>query len=223
MATSVVFDIVVLVIIVGCALYYRRKGFVECMIGLASLVISLVGAYALSRWLAEPIFTNFFRESMIGKVSAVITQEGITTVNEVLAQIMGFLPEFLLDKIAGNAGGGFVQVSADMAAFVVDVAVAPLIIPVIKAGVFLVSFLLLRLICAVVGRIIVAAAHVPVVKGVNKTLGFVAGIVIGLLYTLLLVFVVWVLDAAYTPAQFGQQYLSSSIVYWLFSSWNPFV
>lgn len=221
--SSITLDLVVLAMIVACALYYRRRGFVSCILGFVGALVSLFASVTLGNVLAPRLFNALFRQRMVATTTDAIAQYAEPTLRDVLGNVVGYLPGTALDEMATAAGGNLAGVSQDMAATIVDHVIAPVIVPLITVCLFILFFLLFRLVFGLFGKMLRSVNYVPVVGSLNRVLGFVMGIVIALLYAFLIVCVIWLLDAAYGPEQFGQMYFNGSILYRLVQGMNIFI
>lgn len=210
--TSILLDVVVVGLLVGCALYYRHKGFLSSIIVLVgSLVALLVGLFAGNR-MAPLVFNSLFRNSMVTRTAAAIEAHGGQQIDAVLGQELDFLPESARESAIARADG-FENISAGMAETMVDKVIAPLIIPMISVVLFLLFFLLLRLLFGVLAKVLSGVNAIPVVGGANRALGLITGILVGALYGFLVLCCVWALDAVYGGTGFGQEWFGSSIIY----------
>jgi uncharacterized membrane protein required for colicin V production len=211
--TALLLDILIVVVLVIRALHYARKGFVSSLIDLGGTLVAIVAAGFVGTKLAPVIFNSWFRPGLLNRTVEAMNDAGVTTLGELLKKVVAFVPQDFLRKMLGIADTAITGASQQVAERIVDTAIAPMIIPMISIVLFLVVFLVLRLIVAVVAKHAVKMNKLPVLGGANKILGAAMGVLITLLYTFLLMCILWALDAVYGVAT---EWFGQSIMYKLF-------
>lgn len=222
MIPSLALDILVVVVLVSCILYYSHKGLVGGIVdffgSFAALAVSIWGGMRL----AQPIFDNWFRERLLEHTFEALNDQAVTTLDQVLERVVGYVPQDMLASILGYANAPITSTSMQAAEMVVDTVIAPILVPLITLMVFVAIFLLGRAVVFIISAMVSRVNKVPVAGKVNKILGAVAGLLIGLLYTFLIMCVIWGVDAAYMENGLGVYYFSQSIVYRLLLPLNIF-
>lgn len=221
--SSVVFDLVVLIILLASAAYYASKGFLAGILNFAGTLISIVvGSIAATR-LSPALFDSFFRAGIEEKTAMALAEKSAVNLSELLHGVVGFLPDSVINNLVESFGKSLDFSSAEIARQIVDQVVAPLIIPVISVIVFFVVFALLRVLLGVVSAFLSSINKVPLLGTMNKALGSVSGVLVGVLYVFLLLSAIWAIDAAYGGNGLEATYFSKSIVFRVMSGFNIFV
>lgn len=217
--TALLLDILIVVVLVICMLHHVRKGFISSLIDFGGTLIAIAAAGLAGAKLAPVIFNSWFRPGLVNRTMETMNDAGVTTLSELLKKVVAFVPQDFLRKVLGISDTAITGSSQQAAERIVDTAIAPMITPLISIVLFLVVFLVLRLIVAVVAKRAVKMNKLPVLGGANKILGAVMGVLIALLYTFLLMCILWALDAVYGVAT---EWFGQSLMYRLFYPFNIF-
>lgn len=219
---SIGLDVVALVLLLACAFYYAKRGFFASVVGFLGTLLSLVGSFFAAQWISPILFNSLFRSGMEQKVEELLNQTGVQTVGDVLKNMFGFLPQSITDSIGASFGDSIAANTPGAAALVVEKAIMPLVVPLITVIVFLVLFLILRVLIGFLSKLLTGVNKIPLLGTGNRILGFAAGICIGALYILLILCVLWGVDAVYGGQALAPEYFGRSIVYRLTAPWNIF-
>ena len=95
-------------------------------------------------------------------------------------------------------------------------ALEPLFLPVIQAVVFLSVWIVVRVLCRMLGRVLRGINAIPLIGGLNRILGFAFGFVSGLLNCWIWSILLW-LEFLTTAT------LNRSVIYGLLANLNPFL
>lgn len=220
LTTSILLDLVVVALLVGNAVYYRRRGFLASLVSFVGMLAALALAYFAAQAAAPALFGALFRQRLVTATTEAIAQNGATSVLGVLNEVVPFLPEAAREAVAAGAAN-VGALSANMATTIVDSVIAPLVTPIVAAVLFILIFLLARVLLGLISRALRGANRLPVLGGANRLLGLITGILVGALYVLLILCVIWALDMG--GSGFGQQYFGSSITYTLLGAQNIFL
>lgn len=220
--SSLVFDLIVLAVVVLCAIYYSRKGFVSGVFSFFGTLIALVVAAFAAQRLSGAIFTHFFRDGMIENVTGTLAETGIHDLDTLMHQVIGFLPEYLVDTITEALNPVLDFSAADIAIQVVDQVVQPMLTPLIMIILFFALFALMRILIGVIRSLAVGLARMPALNMVNSILGAAIGVLIGVLYVFIALCVVWGYDRINPAAAVEQSYFGSSLVFSLLDRFNFF-
>ena len=223
MLSSILLDVSVLVILIICAIYYYKKGFASGLFNFVGTLAAVIASVFLAVTLASAAFDALLRQSMVDKTQSLITEHGIQNLRELLNYVVGFLPAGVLGTAATSLGSGLSDLSVNMSTELVDKVIAPLIIPFIALVMFLICFMFLRFLFGLISKGLRTINHIPLVGSVNKILGLAIGVLIGLLYTFVILCVFWGIDAMYGGGHFASGLFADSIVYRLFGNLNVFL
>ncbi|MDL2219492.1 CvpA family protein [Ruminococcaceae bacterium OttesenSCG-928-O06] len=219
---SLILDAAVAVLLIICIVLYTRRGFVAGVISFFGTFIALVAA-ALVAYNAAPIlFRVFFRPGLEQKVADTIAQQGLESLEGLVSQVLGFLPESLIDSITENVQLPPGLSAAGIAETVVDKAIEPLLIPFIVALVFFVLFTLLRLLLGLAKSLARGISKLPAVGGVNRFLGGVMGLGVAFVYIFIAFSVIWAYDSLAPAQPLAGDYFARSITLRLAAPLNFF-
>ena len=104
-------------------------------------------------------------------------------------------------------------------------ALEPLFLPVIQAVVFLSVWIVVRVLCRMLGRVLRGINSIPLIGGLNRILGFAFGFVSGLLNCWIWSILLWV-AANLTGGKLEfltTATLNRSVIYGLLANLNPFL
>lgn len=225
---SFVFDIICLVLLVLFAFKYARRGLLATVVGLVGNLASVVGAYMFSRRAAPWLFENLMADGLKTTVTNTIQQNGTVDLAALVEQYGSFLPESLrqavVESVSGSVNTALADSASQLAETLVTTVIQPLLVPVLAIVAFFVAFALCRMLVSLVVTVLGLVNKIPVLGGVNRTLGFVAGIFAGAVDLFIILCVVWaiiVVTGGALPVLNDTQ-LGASICYQLFLRWNPF-
>lgn len=166
--TWLIYDLIILVVIALCVVIYARKGFMASLMGLLAFVLSLLGAYWLSKPLSPLIYNWFVRDGLYERIATGET---------------GFFYNIVRSVMLGSLSTG-------------DEALDAAAISVLRVLVFAVLVLLLYLVLKVLERVFKNANKTPLIGTVNKLLGGLLGGLFGILLSLVIVTVASILITA---------------------------
>ncbi len=208
-----VLDIAVVLLIIGCAVFYAHRGFVAAIVSFAGTLASFALAWLAARLLPQPLFDSLLRPGMEEQLGAAIAQQGDVTSEMLMPALQGVLPENVAKMVAGSVGEAFDYSAPELAAAIVDGLISPIVLPLLAMAVFLIAFLLLRLLVQLLRRLGKGVNNVPVIGGINRALGACCGVLIALLYGAAILVGIWIYEAVALPP--GGSFFEGSVVYQL--------
>ncbi len=222
---AILIDIALIVVIVGTVRHYAHKGFVAGVISLVGNLVSLALAWGVSGQVSPTVFENFFKSGLIEKTASSIQQYGTVNLNVILENLSGIIPQKFIDNILASASGLLDSNAPDVAHQVVEKIIAPLVVPMITVLMFFVTFILCRVVIALLVAVLTNLNRIPLIGGINRTLGICVGVVSGLINVLIILCLLWavvVITNGNLPV-INDTALSGSYFYSFFSSYNPFM
>lgn len=183
-AVNYIIDILAIIVIVGSAIVSAKKGFVECIFGMASTIVAALLAFLLMKpalWATGGLFglQGATENGCIGVLSKIkgfsidISNQGIS---EALAGKA--LPQFLIDAIISSVGQSTIPVGTTIA-MLAGKALGGLIVGLVSwVFVFVTVKLLLLLLKKIINSLV---EKISIVNGVNIALGILLGVIQGLL------------------------------------------
>lgn len=183
-AVNFVIDILAVIVIIGVAIVSAKRGFADCLFGFISTIVAILLAFLL----LKPIMN--WTNGLFGLQGTL--ENGCTAV---LSKIKGFsmdisnqgisealagkaLPQFLIDAIVSSVGNESIPVGTTIAMLAGD-ALGGFIAGLIA---WLVLFFIAKLILMLVKTLVCSVIeNLPIVSSLNTLLGFVLGVLQGLL------------------------------------------
>ena len=184
LATNVIIDILVVVVILGFGIVSAKRGFVDCLFSFASTILALILAFSLAKsfvsWTGglfglelklQTACTNAF--SGIVGFNIDVSAEGMTAALQEKQ-----LPQFLVNLVVEMFGNAELELGTTLA-MLVGSALGSLIST-------LISFFVIFALCKTVFRLLrgilsSVIQRIPLVGGANRILGFFAGLLQGML------------------------------------------
>ncbi len=203
-----VLDAAVVLLFVLAVFIGHRRGFIKTVAGIAAFVVALVVASMfaapLAGWIygtfVEPSLTATLEEQMTAAGSNISAQIGAaydampSLVQNLLAQT-GIEDANALDQLIWT---GREDMSSSPTHLVFD-AMRSVLLPFVEALCSLVLFFATNILAAILLRVLDVVAKLPLLKQVNKTLGFVGGVVSGALWVLVAVTAIQLIAAFAAP------------------------
>lgn len=221
---ALILDVILIGVVVATVIHYARKGFVAGIVNLVGNLVAIGLAWLVSGKISPAVFENFFKSGLVEKTTQTI-QQGSFNLESVLGGLEGLVPQSLMDSILESANSVLNSQAPDMAQQVVEQIISPLVVPLITVVLFFATFLLCRVVIAFLVAVLTNLNKVPLLGGVNRTLGVVVGLVGGVLNALLLLCLIWaviVITSNNLPV-LNDSALSGSYLYSFFSAYNPFM
>ena len=225
-SVGIMIDIIIVVIVLIVAIRYYKKGFVSGIVNFVGTLAALIAAFMVSKQFSGKLFENFLKDNFIEKTSSMLgSNTDLLTVEEVIQNVTGFLPQGIVDFILGATeinidGNSAVTLSVQ----IVEEVIAPLVIPVISMILFFVAFALFRLFIMFLSAALINVNKIPLVGSANRMLGFFSGILVGVLYIYVLIIIIWGITVVTSNelTYLNQEILSSSKIYNVFEGYMPF-
>ena len=224
-SSAVILDVVFLILLLVVAAQYARRGFVAGGIQFIGNLLSLVGALFVSNNVSPVIFSMFFENSFLNSIqSSIAAGTSEQNVGNLLEQYAAFLPQNLKDMIVNSASELLASDATGLANQLVEQVVEPLVTPIIAVVVFFVAFALCRFVVGLVVALLTNLNRIPLLGGMNRLLGFAAGLCAGVLDLYLVMCAIWaiIVVTSGSIAWLNDGALSSGVAYQLFNHWNPF-
>ena len=207
-----VIDILVILAIIGVAIVSAKKGFAECLFGLATTIVAGLIAFLLMKpvlnWTGGVFGLQGVLENGCIDVLSKIKGFSVDISNQGISEALAGkdLPQFLIDAIVSSVGDSSIPAGTTIAMLAGE-ALGGFIVGLIAwLVVFLVAKLLLLLIKNLVCSII---ENLPIISSLNTLLGFVLGIFQGLLTVSAIIAVLSILPVPGVTAFFNNCFFVS--------------
>lgn len=195
---GIVYDVIFLLLVLGAAEAGRRRGFASGLVSLIGSVAGIIGGTYGTRVWAGGIYDKYVASHVTDVVADTLEKTGGDLAQAIHA--LTFLPQVV------NA-------------------LEPLFLPVIQAVVFLSVWIVVRVLCRMLGRVLRGINAIPLIGGLNRILGFAFGFVSGLLNCWIWSILLWV-AANLTGGKLEfltTATLNRSVIYGLLANLNPFL
>lgn len=195
--TYLIYDAVIIAILLFFFLRGRKKGLILTLCGLVAIFVALIGARMASETFApkvadllQPHFSSVIEEQLGNGLESKLDQmladgeQGDSVIANILTTL-GFydeVSEAIRNAVSGEAAQTVTDVAVALARTVAEVVASVLV--------FVVAFLLITVAWFLLSHALDLAARLPIIHGLNRTLGGLFGLLQGML---LLFLVAWVL------------------------------
>ena len=155
------------------------KGFTGLVLPFALVVGMVILARLYAGPMAQHITENFIHDAATERLSSFLSDklsEGSLTLSQALPS---FASEFI--SSAGYSPDSLISEQAipQLSESIITAAQPAIIIPAVTAGIYICFYLIAKILGVILVKPTDAIAKLPILKQVNKTLGFVAGILLG--------------------------------------------
>jgi len=189
---SMIMDGILLLVLLVSAVRAYNDGFFTAVIRLCGTLGSLFAGFYVADNYAAVIFKDYLRDSFIQRSFNYLQQTSRNIdIKTAISSVIGNWPQDFLDTVLHKAEELLAQViNPDMesAVYLVDEFIAPVVVAVISALLFIVCFTAVKVICGMLAKMFRSVNKVPVLGFANRLAGFVAGIAIGGVNIILLSF-----------------------------------
>lgn len=189
-----VFDGAMVVLFVLLVWLGHKRGFIKTVSG----VVALVAALVLSSMLAGPVsgfvYDTFVEPPVLEELTAQIG-EGSPAAGQLDAALEG-MPAFITTRLAANgldSGAavlerlGGTEEGETVAQSITRQIVEPVATPLLRSLCMLILFFVLFIVATILLKAVDLVAKLPLLKQINKGLGSLAGVVLGLLWVMVVV------------------------------------
>ena len=205
-------------LVLGAAEAGRRRGFASGLVSLIGSVAGIIGGTYGTRVWAGGIYDKYVAGHVTDVVADTLEKTGGDLAQAIHA--LTFLPQSIQQKLIDTVSAA----SSNAVPQVVN-ALEPLFLPVIQAVVFLSVWIVVRVLCRMLGRVLRGINAIPLIGGLNRILGFAFGFVSGLLNCWIWSILLWV-AANLTGGKLEfltTATLNRSVIYGLLANLNPFL
>ena len=215
---GIVYDVIFLLLVLGAAEAGRRRGFASGLVSFIGSVAGIIGGTYGTRVWAGGIYDKYVASHVTDVVADTLEKTGGDLAQAIHA--LTFLPQSIQQKLIDTVSAA----SSNAVPQVVN-ALEPLFLPVIQAVVFLSVWIVVRVLCRMLGRVLRGINAIPLIGGLNRILGFAFGFVSGLLNCWIWSILLWV-AANLTGGKLEfltTATLNRSVIYGLLANLNPFL
>ncbi len=226
---STIIDIGLVVVLLISVVRAYIDGFFTSVIRLIGNLGSLFGAWYVASTYSKPIFDSLLRNSLITRSYSYLQQTARNIdIETALSSVIGKWPQEFVNTILQKTQDSLsVLLSPDMdsAVFLVDQFIAPIVVACISVVIFIVLFIAIRVICALLAKMFKTVNKVPILGFANRLAGGLSGFVIGGVNIILLSFLfsIIVIITGDGLSWLNSQVISQSQILALTGIINPFL
>lgn len=203
---SIILDLILVLIFAVFIINGRRKGFVNAVLTLAATAISIFVAYEFASPVAEWADGVFVRNAVVKNIAGIITTNIGNGTQAVADAVPSYIAEaaqaggISLNEVISNLGS---SIDASQAAEQIYGAIYSIIVlPVLTVIAFLIIYAIINFILSIAVKAICGVFKLPILKGLNKTLGGLLGALKGSAAVVILCIVIIVTKVFY-PEDFA--------------------
>lgn len=222
---ALILDVILIAVIVLTAFHYKKKGFVAGLLDLVGNLLALLVAWIASDRISPTVFENFFKQGLIEKITQTVQERGTSGLTMLVESFSSILPGGMADEVTRSLQEILGSGAPDLAVRIVDTILTPLIVPMITVVLFFIAFAVCKLVISMLVAVLTNINKIPVIGSVNELLGILVGVAGGVLNVVLLLCLIWAVVAITNNnlPVLNHDMLSGSMMYSLFSKYNPFL
>lgn len=222
---ALILDVILIAVIVLTAFHYKKKGFVAGLLDLVGNLLALLVAWIASDRISPTVFENFFKQGLIEKITQTVQERGTSGLTMLVESFSSILPGGMANEVTRSLQEILGSGAPDLAVRIVDTILTPLIVPMITVVLFFIAFAVCKLVISMLVAVLTNINKIPVIGSVNELLGILVGVAGGLLNVVLLLCLIWAVVAITNNnlPVLNHDMLSGSMMYSLFSKYNPFL
>lgn len=222
---ALILDVILIAVIVLTAFRYKKKGFVAGLLDLVGNLLALLVAWIASDRISPTVFENFFKQGLIEKITQTVQEQGTSGLTMLVENFSSILPGGMADEVTRSLQEILGSGAPDLAVRIVDTILTPLIVPMITVVLFFIAFAVCKLVISMLVAVLTNINKIPVIGSVNELLGILVGVAGGVLNVVLLLCLIWAVVAITNNnlPVLNHDMLSGSMMYSLFSKYNPFL
>ncbi|HJB39471.1 MAG TPA: CvpA family protein [Candidatus Ruthenibacterium avium] len=222
---ALILDVILIAVIVLTAFHYKKKGFVAGLLDLVGNLLALLVAWIASDRISPTVFENFFKQGLIEKITQTVQEQGTSGLTMLVENFSSILPGGMAHEVTRSLQDILGSGAPDLAVRIVDTILTPLIVPMITVVLFFIAFAVCKLVISMLVAVLTNINKIPVIGSVNELLGILVGVAGGVLNVVLLLCLIWAVVAITNNnlPVLNNDMLSGSMMYSLFSRYNPFL
>ncbi|MBO5411090.1 MAG: CvpA family protein [Clostridia bacterium] len=211
-----IIDGIILLIFILSVVGGYKKGFVRMVLSVVALIVSVAAANQFSMPVATAVNDAFVHEAVVESVTEYVSSAAEKGAEDILAQIPEGVKEVAqengisLDEIAANAADK--EALEPKCEELVTKAEGVVILPALKLICFAALYFIFQAICSVIISFVNKVFRIPIVNGLNKTLGAICGGAKGAVAIALICLIIVSLQPLYSSIPFGQAVADTTLM-----------
>lgn len=220
---NIFLDGLILLILVLFTVIGVHKGLIRSVINLFGTVFSGYFAAIFGKVCAQWVYASMIKQSIISSVSdsltASIGEGAISTVNDIIDNLPGFIKAIVPNAEASSQLQDALNSGINAIADTVEQLVAPIVIGIVSIALTVILFILFMVLVRFISRALTKVFRIPVLFGVNRTLGGILGLLKG---AVLIMLAVALMSLLFDFGTQNQQTISNTYLFKLFYNYNIF-
>ncbi len=211
-----IIDGIILLVFVLSVVGGYKKGFVRMVLSVVALIISVAAANQFSMPVAKAVNDAFVHEAVVESVTEYVSSVAEKGADDIIAQSPEGLREIAeengisLNEIAANAADK--EALEPKCEEVVTKAEGVVILPVLKLICFAALYFIFQAICSIIITFMNKVFRIPIVNGLNKTLGAICGGAKGAVAIAVICLIIVSLQPLYSSIPFGQAVADTTLM-----------
>lgn len=169
--TSILFDIITVLLIVFFIIIGSKKGFVRSILNLATSTLSIILCFFLNKKISMYIYDFFIKDALFQKIKISLDSTVSENGTEFLESLPSIIKNFINPENTNTIINNFSEVTTNS----LETMIKPIIIGLLSAVIFIILYIILK----IVFHIIISATNIitklPAIKQANEFLGGVLG------------------------------------------------
>lgn len=214
-------DLIIIAIIVLFGIFGLKKGFMQTLLSFAGVLLALILSLLFADNLAEALIASPFGKTISNLANNILSGMGgfMTTVvpsYEALVQTLSeSLPNIIAEALAHSIDGFTGTVANMTVAEILTPGLTNIMMTIIS---FILIFVGSLIVFSIVKAVVKSITSLPIINSVDKALGFVLGVVKGVIF----IYVVFLFVSLLSGAEFMQWFVdalnSSKLALWLYNN-----
>lgn len=211
-----IIDGIILLIFIMSAVGGYKKGFVQMALSVVALIVCIAAANQFAMPAAKAVNEAFVHEAVVDSVTDYLSENAEKETSGIIEQLPDGIKEIAeeagvsLEALAENVSDKE-TLRPECDKFITDIE-GVAILPVLKLICFAALYLILRFICSFIIGFVNKAFRLPVINGLNRTLGALCGGAKGAVAVAIMCLVIVSLQPLYASIPFGQAVADTTLM-----------
>lgn len=214
-ANIIIIATIVLFIIIGI-----KRGIAKTLLNLAGLIFTAITAYYLSSFLAQLIYDNFLKQTIISNLEQIIEQQGI---EYAVLNCFDAVPIFItaiLSLIFGLFGVSLEEFQKNMSfskdvslslAENIEASLSSTVTTVLAIILIILLFIIILILVKKIIKLALKIFEIPVIKQINKLLGGLLGAVEGIVFLWFAINIFYAIMSFINPVMLDNSFISGDL------------
>lgn len=229
---ALLLDLIIICIILFFVFASARHGFVRTFIEIVGFFLALYLSINISGLIASNIYDNIIKEKIVESVCDAVESSTDSAIQDVIDDTWDNMPKFIVN-VAENFNVSKEGVKASLKGQelnnqtvitkVVDYAAKPIIVNIIKVVLYILIFVVLSVIVKFLSKILNRVFNLPLLGGINKTLGGIFGLAKGIIIATALCVAISIIVSLTENGFliFTNENINSTYIFKFLTSFNP--